>query len=67
MHSQSTQKPLETIFEQILLCGPLGGDTAQIVVAAFSHIISQQNYSEIHTQTQVQMQMQRQRQSENRC
>lgn len=34
--SQSTQTSLETIFEKIPFCGPLGGDTAQRVVAAFS-------------------------------
>lgn len=33
----SNKKLPEKMFTQIPLCGPLGGDTAQKVVAAFSH------------------------------
>ena len=42
-----------------LLCGPLGGDTAPKVVAAFSHAGSQHKYPEMHEHTEVQMQIQR--------
>lgn len=41
--SLSIQKSLETILEKIPLCGPLEGDTAQKVVAAFLHASSKHN------------------------
>lgn len=54
--SPSPQKSQETALENILLCGPLEGDTVQKVVAAFLHSSSQQNYVQRCTHKKVQMQ-----------
>lgn len=47
--SQAAQKSPEAMFEKIL-CGPLGGDTAQKVAAVLSHACSQHSHPGMHTQ-----------------
>lgn len=56
--SQTIQKSPEVfespeMFEKILLCGPLGGDTAQKVAAVLSHACSQHSHPGMHTQIPV--------------